>query len=198
MQFDEQGILFVNHKDGRATGDAFVIFDSEEGAERALGNHRQHIGNRYIELFKSTPAEVNQVLNSFLNPVLSLEPIENGQPSTLLPCLNLLNGPLGIGTIGGAGTFAPPAHLAKVFIRIRGMPVDATVADILTFLDTYSHNIVFQGVHMVYNAMVSRVTFVGSCIFLLNLTNNCFSHNLKLPVYCVHFTCITSSTLCFV
>lgn len=61
MQFDREGILFVNRKDGRATGDAFVLFATDAEAEAALKNHRQHIGNRYIELFRSTPAEVNQV-----------------------------------------------------------------------------------------------------------------------------------------
>lgn len=61
VQFDREGILFVNRTDGRATGDAFVMFATDAEAEKALQNHRQHIGNRYIELFRSTPAEVNQV-----------------------------------------------------------------------------------------------------------------------------------------
>ncbi|CAH8593755.1 unnamed protein product [Schistosoma turkestanicum] len=68
VQFNADGILFVNKRDGRATGDAFVIFETKTIAEKALENNKQHIGNRYIELFKSTPAEVNQVMNSILNP----------------------------------------------------------------------------------------------------------------------------------
>ncbi|VDD82815.1 unnamed protein product [Mesocestoides corti] len=67
VQFDSDGILFVNRKDGRATGDAFVMFATDSEAERALKNHRQNIGNRYIELFRSTPAEVNQVMNAVLS-----------------------------------------------------------------------------------------------------------------------------------
>jgi len=59
----EEGILFVHQADGRATGDAFVLFDSDEAANKALTKHRQCIGNRYIELFKSTTAEVQQVQN---------------------------------------------------------------------------------------------------------------------------------------
>ena len=59
----EEGILFVHQADGRATGDAFVLFDSDEAASKALTKHRQCIGNRYIELFKSTTAEVQQVRN---------------------------------------------------------------------------------------------------------------------------------------
>ncbi|CAH8609599.1 unnamed protein product [Heterobilharzia americana] len=67
VQFGADGILFVNRRDGRATGDAFVIFETKAVAEKALENNKQHIGNRYIELFKSTPAEVNQVMNGILN-----------------------------------------------------------------------------------------------------------------------------------
>ena len=57
----EEGILFVHQADGRATGDAFVLFNTEEDATKALGKHRECIGSRYIELFKSTTAEVQQV-----------------------------------------------------------------------------------------------------------------------------------------
>ncbi len=57
----EDGILFVHQADGRATGDAFVLFPNDEEASKALSKHRQCIGTRYIELFKSTTAEVQQV-----------------------------------------------------------------------------------------------------------------------------------------
>ena len=41
-------------------------------------------------------------------------------------------------------------------IRLRGLPYEASVTDILTFLGEHSRNIVFQGVHMVYNAQVRQ------------------------------------------
>lgn len=55
------GILFVKKPDGRATGDAFVLFASEKDTPLALARHRESIGQRYIELFRSTNAEVQQV-----------------------------------------------------------------------------------------------------------------------------------------
>lgn len=58
----EEGILFVHQADGRATGDAFVLFANDVDANKALAKHRQCIGTRYIELFKSTTAEVQQVM----------------------------------------------------------------------------------------------------------------------------------------
>ncbi|KAG8314114.1 regulation of RNA splicing, partial [Homalodisca vitripennis] len=57
----EEGVLFVKKPDGRATGDAFVLFAVEEDAPKALSKHRELIGTRYIELFRSTTAEVQQV-----------------------------------------------------------------------------------------------------------------------------------------
>lgn len=58
---NEDGVLFVRKPDGRATGDAFVLFGSEEDSTKALAKHREIIGSRYIELFRSTTAEVQQV-----------------------------------------------------------------------------------------------------------------------------------------
>lgn len=57
----EDGILFVHYPDGRSTGDAFVLLESEDEANNALKKHREIMGTRYIELFKSTTAEVQQV-----------------------------------------------------------------------------------------------------------------------------------------
>lgn len=61
----QDGILFVKKPDGRATGDAFVLFAVEADAKKALARHRESIGNRYIELFRSTTAEVQQVCKIF-------------------------------------------------------------------------------------------------------------------------------------
>ena len=42
----EEGILFVHQADGRATGDAFVLFPNDEDANKALSKHRECIGSR--------------------------------------------------------------------------------------------------------------------------------------------------------
>lgn len=60
---NEDGILFVKNHDDKPTGDAFVLFASEDYAQRALQKHRQNIGTRYVELFRSTISEVQQVLS---------------------------------------------------------------------------------------------------------------------------------------
>lgn len=59
----DEGILFVFRPDGRPSGDAFVLFADDEAGKRALSKHKNRIGTRYIELFRTTQAEVQQVFN---------------------------------------------------------------------------------------------------------------------------------------
>jgi hypothetical protein len=42
-------------------------------------------------------------------------------------------------------------------LRIRGLPYEATVSDILSILGECSKSITFQGVHLIYNSMVSNM-----------------------------------------
>ncbi|CAH0550286.1 unnamed protein product [Brassicogethes aeneus] len=132
-----EGVLFVRKPDGRATGDAFVLFAQETDAPKALSKHRESIGSRYIELFRSTTAEVQQVLNR------SMDPKTYETPSPLIAQLPQV--PLLPQHIITSGT-------RKDCIRLRGLPYEAQVEHILDFLGDYAKNIVFQGVHMVYNA----------------------------------------------
>ncbi|XP_037785794.1 RNA-binding protein fusilli-like isoform X1 [Penaeus monodon] len=134
---NEDGVLFVRKPDGRATGDAFVLFASEDDSSKALAKHREIIGSRYIELFRSTTAEVQQVLNRSMDP----RTYEQQQPLIAqLPQVPLL--PQQIITSG----------TRKDCIRLRGLPFEAQVEHILEFLGEHAKSIVYQGVHMVYNA----------------------------------------------
>nr|XP_049701605.1 RNA-binding protein fusilli isoform X2 [Helicoverpa armigera] len=137
-----EGVLFVRRADGRATGDAFVLFAKEDDAPKALSRHRKSIGARYIELFRSTTAEVQQVLNRSLETRTS----QSSTPSTApAPAEGLLPVALVPQHVITSGT-------AKDCVRLRGLPYEAQVEHILTFLDEFAKNIVVQGVHMVYNA----------------------------------------------
>ncbi|XP_049307189.1 RNA-binding protein fusilli isoform X1 [Bactrocera dorsalis] len=136
-----EGVLFVKKPDGRATGDAFVLFAIESDAPKALSRHRESIGQRYIELFRSTTAEVQQVLNRSMDPrtyeANHQQPLIAQLPSMPLSLL--------------------PQHLitsgtTKNCIRLRGLPYEALVEHILHFLDDFAKHIIFQGVHMVINA----------------------------------------------
>jgi epithelial splicing regulatory protein 1/2 len=132
----EEGVLFVHYPDGRSTGDAFIMVKTEHEASQALLKHKEIMGTRYIELFRSTTAEVQQVFRRSQDPKnfqTSLKDI----PFAPLPIL-------------------PPEMLSggnkKDCIRVRNLPVECGIEQILEFLGVHSQHIVAQGVHMVYNA----------------------------------------------
>uniref|UniRef100_A0AC34QPH8 RRM domain-containing protein n=1 Tax=Panagrolaimus sp. JU765 TaxID=591449 RepID=A0AC34QPH8_9BILA len=121
----DQGILFVSRPDGRPSGDAFVLFADDASGKRALAKHKNRIGSRYIELFRTTQAEVQQVFNRSIrtSPQTTLQ--------HLLP--NILS------------------HPKRDCIRLRGLPYEASVKDVADFLGPHSRRIAFQGVHMIFN-----------------------------------------------
>ncbi|XP_071325258.1 epithelial splicing regulatory protein 1 isoform X3 [Trachinotus anak] len=129
----KDGILFVHYPDGRPTGDAFVLFACEEHAQCALRKHKEILGRRYIELFKSTAAEVQQVLNRYSSAPLI--PVAPAPLVSVLPSVSLL----------------PPPGSLRDCLRLRGLPYAATIEDILTFLGEFTHDIRPHGVHMVLN-----------------------------------------------
>lgn len=61
---------------GKITGDAFVQFASQELAEKALGKHKERIGHRYIEVFKSSQEEVR----SYSDPPLKFMSVQRPGP----------------------------------------------------------------------------------------------------------------------
>lgn len=129
----KDGILFVRYPDGRPTGDAFVLFACEEHAQCALRKHKDILGRRYIELFKSTAAEVQQVLNRYSSAPLI--PVAPAPLVSMLPTVSLL----------------PPPGTMRDCLRLRGLPYTASIEDILTFLGEFTHDIRPHGVHMVLN-----------------------------------------------
>ncbi|XP_032139702.1 epithelial splicing regulatory protein 2 isoform X3 [Cebus imitator] len=124
-----EGLLFVRHPDGRPTGDAFALFACEELAQAALRRHKGMLGKRYIELFRSTAAEVQQVLNRYAS-------------GPLLPTLTAPLLPIPFTLAAGTG---------RDCVRLRGLPYTATIEDILSFLGEAAADIRPHGVHMVLN-----------------------------------------------
>ena len=57
----EDGVLIVKFSDGRASGDAFAVFDSDVNLEKALEKDKTSMGSRYVELFRSSVKEFQLV-----------------------------------------------------------------------------------------------------------------------------------------
>ncbi|NXC15509.1 ESRP2 protein, partial [Corythaeola cristata] len=129
----KEGLLFVKYPDGRPTGDAFVLFSCEEYAQNALKKHKEILGKRYIELFRSTAAEVQQVV---LNRYMST-PLIPTLPTPIIPVI------------------PPPYTIAtgsiRDCVRLRGLPYTAGIDDILEFMGDATADIKPHGVHMVLN-----------------------------------------------
>ncbi|KAF2357493.1 RNA recognition motif domain [Trinorchestia longiramus] len=140
----EDGVLFVRKPDGRATGDAFVMLSHEDDVSKALTKHRELIGSRYIELFRSTSAEVMNRSMDIRHMDTQQQQQQQQQPQ--LPPL-----------IAQLPTLPPLLPQQSVTlgtrrdcIRLRGLPFEATIENVLDFLGEYAKHIQFHGVHMVY------------------------------------------------
>lgn len=147
----EAGILMVKGRNGKATGDAFVLFETEEHGRAALRKHRDVLGSRYVELFRSSQSEVQQVLSSSSNLIPGLPPLAMlpspvhqhppFHPSVFLPPPPAAYTPNGVSTI-------------KDCLRLRGLPFSANVQDVLDFMKEHASYVAPGGVHMVYNTQV--------------------------------------------
>ncbi|KAG1347628.1 heterogeneous nuclear ribonucleoprotein F [Cocos nucifera] len=59
----EDHVHIVLNSDGRPTGEAFVEFANAEDSKSAMGRDRMTLGSRYIELFPSTPKEMDDAIS---------------------------------------------------------------------------------------------------------------------------------------
>ncbi|VEN45868.1 unnamed protein product [Callosobruchus maculatus] len=65
LEIVPNGITLLTFYSGRSSGEAYVQFKNREVAEKALLKHREKIGHRYIEIFRSSLAEVNSMAGGF-------------------------------------------------------------------------------------------------------------------------------------
>lgn len=131
------GIYLVMGRDGRSTGESYVEFSSEQHAEQALKTkHREKIGTRYIELFRSSKAELQHVMNPYGGYSMCIINIF-GCVLTLLAA--------------DSRVYDPNHNVSElVSIRMLGLPYSATENDVINFFAGL--NIVPNGVHFVYNS----------------------------------------------
>jgi epithelial splicing regulatory protein 1/2 len=114
------------------------MFKIEEEACKALLKHKEIMGTRYIELFRSTTAEVQQVFKRSQDPKHYQNALKD-IPFAPLPLL-------------------PPEMISggnrRDCIRLRNLPLECGVEQILEFLGVHSQHIMHQGVHMIFNSQV--------------------------------------------
>ena len=118
-------VHLMRRSDGRASGDAYAVFDSEEAAVAALAYDKQKLGSRWVDLFQSSKGELYS-LTSVGGIMLDV----NGSGGA--------NGVAtgGPGANGGANGEPEPMALGDGFfvVKLRGLPWNVTVDDIVGFL----------------------------------------------------------------
>eukprot|EP00466_Bigelowiella_natans_P004461 jgi/Bigna1/79884/fgenesh1_pg.66_\ len=62
LEIKKEGILIEKDPMGRASGAAYVAFESKDSLLRAVDKHKEHIGRRYIEIFESSETVAREVL----------------------------------------------------------------------------------------------------------------------------------------
>lgn len=148
MQIVPDGIFLCTHGDGRPTGEAFVEFVDEDTAARAMQLHREPMGSRYVELFRSTKAEMMTAVRHWMYGVSSRPGGfssygAGGQMPEMMGALglpgfgamNLATMQAGIGLSGGLQGMKDPSE--NVCIKMRGLPFNAETKDIAKFFEGY-------------------------------------------------------------
>ncbi|GIY58407.1 heterogeneous nuclear ribonucleoprotein H2 [Caerostris extrusa] len=62
LKNNSNGIHMTMSKEGRPSGEAYVEFETAEDADKGLEKNNEHLGNRYIEVFRSKENEMEWAL----------------------------------------------------------------------------------------------------------------------------------------
>lgn len=121
-------IFFV--RDGKTTGEAVVLFSSMPHYEAGLQRNHQHMGRRYVEVFQAKRADY--YLAASLR--LKSEQMFAGSGPTSYANSGGYRGPPAARMAAPAAT--PTEHTGV--IRMRGLPFNVTVEDIMQFFRVYN------------------------------------------------------------
>ncbi|GFY76188.1 heterogeneous nuclear ribonucleoprotein H [Trichonephila inaurata madagascariensis] len=139
MEIVRNGITLPTDYQGRSTGEAYVQFSSQDIAEKAMGKHKEKIGHRYIEIFKSSLQEIRNAVG--MGPVRMgrsmgsnrMNPYDRpDRPGTYGRGGRGRGGPMG-GNFGDRGGFPERIRDTGHNIHLRGLPFRAVERDIFDF-----------------------------------------------------------------
>jgi len=85
LQIIPHGITVTMDQDGRASGDAYVEFATAQDVEDALKKHKEKMGHRYIEVFRSAKSDIKYVVGQtprdFARPLMGQRPGPYDRPN---------------------------------------------------------------------------------------------------------------------
>ncbi|CAF1012803.1 unnamed protein product [Adineta steineri] len=116
---------FVLNDQGRATGECFVILESQEDVDNAKNFHQKNIGSRYIEVFESNSEEMNQTVKNNNNNNNNNNIHQNNENNPSNPSTENWREPV---------------------VRLRGLPYNSSKEDVQGFFEGL--DIAQNGVHI--------------------------------------------------
>jgi len=113
---------------GRAAGEAYVELKTEDDLRAALKMHKEHIGSRWIEVFRRTVEDIEQAL---AKPVASVRPNRNNDRRYREDRSSRHRGRFG----GSERKSRSSRELDIPSIKMRGFPFSSTERDVSSFLN---------------------------------------------------------------
>uniref|UniRef100_A0A7S0SMT5 RRM domain-containing protein n=1 Tax=Mantoniella antarctica TaxID=81844 RepID=A0A7S0SMT5_9CHLO len=138
--------VLIVRRDGRTTGEAYVLFGNPLQMDFALQKNRQSMGRRYVEVFRSKKQDYYHAVTQAVNEPSAPQEFYNGDggdgrpPPPHMGAGGAPPPPHGMapgGGGGGGGGGAPPRPQQEHtgVLKMRGLPFNSTKDDIITFYD---------------------------------------------------------------
>lgn len=135
LEIEKNGILICQDYQGRPSGEAFVRFTNPEDGERALGKHKENLGTRYVEVYKSSMDEAARAYHRQSGGggggygdagMGGQRGGQGGQNDDGYPMAGAGAGDCGMGMMAGGMR----GRMGNYVLRARGLPFKATQRDI--------------------------------------------------------------------
>ncbi|PHU03253.1 hypothetical protein BC332_28504 [Capsicum chinense] len=150
FELPEKSIHITATFEGRPTGEAFVEFASADDSRAAMAKDRMTIGNRYIELFPSSPEELEEAVSRGRNGCFVVDLFGGGVNCPLNP--------------SGANTCIPSFPLL--------VTLQPNLMDALAKLSPLEHLFLGSSVPLANAGLI--------CFYAPAPEDNCFEHQLLL------------------
>ncbi|CAF3880240.1 unnamed protein product [Rotaria magnacalcarata] len=118
---------FVTNDQGRATGECFVVLESNEDVDNAKSFHQKNIGSRYIEVFESNADEMTQTTKN--NTTATTNNNNNNNNN------NNANSNLNTTNQNSENNSSNTDNWREPVIRLRGLPYNSSKEDVTRFFD---------------------------------------------------------------
>lgn len=144
-----KSVFIIENESSLPSGDAFILFKSQDEVTQALKLHKTNLSNRYVEVFRSNNGELMQVacrqgVSTKFGQLI-------GVTASRTSSRPYFNRGFTQKESSNTNTGASLDTQGDNCVRMRGLPYETTVDEILEFFGRYKDEILPRGIHFVYN-----------------------------------------------